>query len=363
MDILNCLNKNGYEVKKLLSSGSYGDCFFVRNGNISRILKVYKSNDYDECQHEEKVYDDLHGKGLGKDWLFKAKGCVIDGHHMLEMETYEGDTLEKVFFDGEKKLTISEKLQLLIEACKTIAYMHNAEKSYIHLDIKPSNFYVSTNSHLKPIDLGSAVNLQEMPKEDEKLFYTTMNAIGYMSTKEYASKRVREFNDMREEYKTLTIENEGKVEYLISDVEKEELLNLVHCIGIKDDIYSLICCVFNALTNGQEVEFWLDHDGECENISELLREILIRNNIPDYLIPELEELFLELDGPNQNSNKEVSINSVEELIKKLEEINEGEMAEGISSIVLRRFAHKYAEDHFSNIEIDPNLLTSVIIEE
>ena len=111
MDIFNCLRKNGYEVKKMLSSGSYGDCFFVRNGNISRILKVYKSNDAEECYHEEKVYGDLHGEGLGKDWLFKAKSCVVDGYHMLEMETYEGDTLENLLFDEEKKLTISDKLQ------------------------------------------------------------------------------------------------------------------------------------------------------------------------------------------------------------------------------------------------------------
>ena len=363
MDIYNCLSKNGYEVKELLSSGSYGDCLFVRNGNISRILKVYKSNDAEECRHEERVYKDLHGDGLGKDWLFTAKSCEIDGIYALEMATYEGDTLEKLLFDPKKQTTISEKLQLLIEACKTISYMHDADKPYAHLDIKPSNFYVSTNSHLKPIDLGSAVSLEEMDEDEETLFNMAMNAIGYMSTKEYASKRVRMFNELREEYRTLALEKNGHVEYLLSNEEKKELLDLVRHIGVKDDIYSLICCVFNALTNGHAIEFWLDHDRECQSTSESLKGILEENNIPDYLIPDLIELFSELDGPNQDCNQEVNIGSVEELIKILLELKAGEEAEGISEIVLRRFVQKYDEEHFSNIEIDPNLLTGVVQEE
>lgn len=351
MDIFESLKEHGYEIKELLNSGAYGQCWFVRENNVSRILKVYKSNNPDECIHEENVYKDLHGERLGVDWLFKAERVAFDKFSVLKLDTYEGCTLQQKFFYSKPELTLAEKLQLLIDACKTVAQMHNSEKPYIHLDIKPSNFYVSQTGQVKPIDLGSAVALKKNITQDTETNYINLiNEIGYMSTEAYASKLVRVFNGRRKKLKESAA---------VTENEKKHLLDLAEQIGIKDDIYSLICCIFNAVTNGKEVEFWLDHDSECSNISKFLREVLSGNNVPSYLIPDFEKLFMELDGPNQYYDKQVSINSVEELISILEELLKTEKAEGISVSVLRRFSEKYFYDCFSDIEIDEELLTEI----
>lgn len=351
MDIFECLKNHGYEIKELLNSGAYGDCWFVRESSVSKILKVYKSGSPDECIHEENVYKDLHGESLGMDWLFKAERVSFDKFSVLKLDTYEGCTLQQKLFSSEPELTLAEKLQLLIDACKTVAQMHNSKKPYIHLDIKPSNFYVSQTGWVKPIDLGSAVALKKaVQKDSEKDYINLINELGYMSTKEYASKLVREFNRQRSKLKACAA---------VTDDKKQQLLDMADRIGIKDDIYSLICCIFNSVTNGKETDFWLDHDSECSNIPELLGEILRENNVPGYLIPDFEKLFMELDGPNQYYDKQVSINSVEELIAILEDILNTEKSKGMSIGVLRRTSKEYFDEHFPDIEIDEDLLTGI----
>ena len=349
-DARKILSNNGYEVKGMLSSGAHGDCFFVKENKNAKVIKAYKDNDKQEAMHEEGVYSKLHGDDLGKDYLFKAELIEYDNIFFLKLETYEGETLEEYFLKKADEISIEKKIDILINACETISHIHEA--GFLHMDIKLSNFYKSENL-IRPIDMGSAVEiinekaLQEITNEER--FNKIMDELGYLSTESYASFRVKFFNKLRNEY--LDFKTDAG-EYLLSDEEKQLLVDLAKKISIEDDIYSLISAIFKALTGlvlGIDVKF------DKTNIKGALED----SKIPVYLTDRLCDLFLELQKPNESINAKVSFNSVQELIKELNVIKAIAENRGFHPEVLLRNSMAYFDRYFSKVEIDPELLTDV----
>lgn len=349
-DARSILSNNGYEVRGVLSSGAHGDCFFVKENKNAKVIKAYKDNDKQEAMHEEGVYSKLHGDDLGKDYLFKAELIEYDNIFFLKLETYEGETLEEYFLKKADEISIEKKIDILINACETISHIHEA--GFLHMDIKLSNFYKSENL-IRPIDMGSAVEiinekaLQEITNEER--FNNIMHELGYLSTGSYASFRVKFFNKLRNEYLDFKTDTG---EYLLSDEEKQLLIDLSEKISVEDDIYSLISAIFKALTGlvlGIDVKF------DKTNIKEALEE----SKIPVYLTDRLCDLFLELREPNESINAKVSFNSVYELIKELNVIKAiAETREFHPEIMLKK-AMEYNEKNFNDIDIDEDLLTNI----
>lgn len=354
-EVIDILNNNGYKVQRLLSSGANGDCYFVRKHNLkSCIIKVYKDNEINKCNHEMQVYNDLHGDGLGVDWLFKCEKIELGGRCFLELETYEGCTLEEYLLNPDYNLTIEAKLTALIEACDTISKMHNSQRSYLHLDIKLSNFYISSEKlHIKPIDMGSAVRIGKA-----KSFDSLMNDLGYMSTDGYASKRNRQFNELRKKYRKrrLTAYNN---KYLITEEQKKHLEWIGNGINEKDDIFSLICCVFHVFSGGKQLGFWAEGEIVENSTKTKIRQCLDEKGIPFYIVDDFVELFSQLIEANRDETKEVQIDTVKELIEKLEEIKNTVLEEGITAGIILKNAIKYDKQHFSHIKIDKDLLTDI----
>jgi len=358
------LINEGYNIKKLINSGSYGDCYLVeKEGEKSVVVKVYKNNMNKECEHERDVYYDLHTEGAGRDWLFGYGKIEIDGHTFLRLDTYDGSNLEEYFFEKNRGMSISDKLDVLIKACQVISYMHGADNPnpYLHLDIKLSNFHISEKTLIvKPIDMGSAVKIEtEKGQKKEKSFEALMEDVGYMSTYGFSSKKVREFNDIRKKYSSRKIQRNGKIEYLVNEKQKKYLEELGNSINVKDDIYSLICCVFFVFTGGKKYGFWLGENGiEC-NSEEVILEELKKNNLPEYMISPVMELFSMISEADKYADKEVNINSVEELIEKLNDLKEIYENKGFHPEVLLRNSKDYFEKHFSNVEIEHELLCEI----
>lgn len=350
---------SGYIVEKTLNSGGHGVCYQVRHNGVCYILKDYKRDDEKECRHEVQVYKDLHGNGKGNEWFFKAEHLVFNGKNYLLLQTHEGETMAE-FLSKQRNASLTEKLDLLIKTCYAVNEIH--KNGYIHLDIKPSNLYVSeSKSVVTPIDMGSAVKINRSKKNNYKEFIDVMESMGYLSTDAYASLRVCEFNFQREKCRELFRKenNDRLITYPYVPLKiAENLCYLEKQISIKDDIYSLLCCVFFVLTDGVEFKFG-SGDPKFNSTSEI-KKILIRSHIPNYLTDRLADLFMLLYEPSIQINKEIKFDSVEELIKELTTVKEIEENQGFHPEVLLRNAQKYKQ-HFSDIEIDPELLTDVEI--
>lgn len=72
----------------------------------------------------------------------------------LAMEWVEGPDLAKYVEAKEGKLSIAEALDLLLQAARGVAHLH--EHRIIHRDLKPQNFVRASDGTLKLIDLGLA---------------------------------------------------------------------------------------------------------------------------------------------------------------------------------------------------------------
>ena len=345
----------GYTVEKKLSSGGHGTCYQVRHNGICCVLKDYKTDDERESLHEARVYEVLHGSGKGNEYFFKGEHLEFNGKHYLLSQTHEGETVAELL-SREPNMSLIEKVDILLRACRAVSKIHKT--GYIHLDIKPSNLYVSASKTLvTPIDMGSAIQKRENSKSAPS-FTDIMETIGYMSTNAYASLRVREFNFQREQCRELFYKEEnGIVSYpYVPDNMVNYLCVLENRIGVKDDIYSLLCCAFFVLTNGRNYNSPAGIP-QYKNADEI-KNALYENNIPDYLTGRLTGLFMLLYAPSEHVDKEIKYDSVEELIKELNVIKEIEQNQGFHPEVLLRNAQKY-EQHFADVEIDPELLTDI----
>src|SRR5262249_9569790 len=84
-----------------------------------------------------------------------------DGDPYLVMELVPGG-LPVSEFCAAHRLTLPERLEIMVAVCRAIQYLHN--KGIVHRDIKPSNILVSEEGGvrmIKIIDFGIAIVLGE----------------------------------------------------------------------------------------------------------------------------------------------------------------------------------------------------------
>ena len=76
-----------------------------------------------------------------------------DGNPYLVMEYLEGENLDAIIA-SRRALTILDKVQFIVEACRGLSYAH--ERGIVHRDIKPANIMLSKNGGVKLVDFGIA---------------------------------------------------------------------------------------------------------------------------------------------------------------------------------------------------------------
>ena len=79
-------------------------------------------------------------------------GVAGDGTPYFTLEYVEGEPITK-YCDG-RKLTIQDRLRLVLQVCAAVAYAHR--NLIVHRDLKPSNIFVTTDGEVKLLDFGIA---------------------------------------------------------------------------------------------------------------------------------------------------------------------------------------------------------------
>ena len=128
--------------------------------NIKVALKLPKVGDnvnHDEILHEVRVATKLKHPNI----LSVLNASYIDDHFVIAMELGEESLADRI----ERRISTARALDLASQGLAALAYAH--ENKIIHCDIKPENFILFADGHLKLADFGFA-----------KLGYRTLKASG-----------------------------------------------------------------------------------------------------------------------------------------------------------------------------------------
>ncbi len=148
---------NGYTVLKLISVGTYGAIYLVKNNMTEErvVLKhIRKSKNKDQkvfyfFQNEMKILSKCSNPNIPR---FIERFDVDDQPYYC-MEYLEGKTLETLIFHHRNTFTLDESLHILRKLVEIVSYLHS--NNIIHRDIRlPNVLIVDGNPYL--IDFGYA---------------------------------------------------------------------------------------------------------------------------------------------------------------------------------------------------------------
>ncbi|MFZ1888863.1 MAG: serine/threonine-protein kinase [Candidatus Binataceae bacterium] len=102
-----------------------------------------------------------------------------ENRHYLVMEYIEGQTLEDRLRENDGKLPEGEVIDIALQICDTLAYLHSLSPPVIYRDLKPSNVMLTANGQVKLIDFGIARHFLPMQNA------TMIGTQGYAPPEQY----------------------------------------------------------------------------------------------------------------------------------------------------------------------------------
>lgn len=171
-----------------------------------------------EQLNNETVIQDTAAENNSNYFFQTEKVLETPGAAYFLVNTEAGDPLDRLAAewrraaDGDRLLL--EVTRLMIKLTDALIYLH-LEKRMLHLDIKPQNIYgigKGFERTIKLIDLGSAVRIDQLKDDANKLLYTR-------STFLYESPLQRKITEA-------------------TDQDDKRLLKFIQELSVKDDIYA-----------------------------------------------------------------------------------------------------------------------------
>ena len=160
---------NKYNVLQLLHHGIGGDVLLAEHKALGckRILKVIEKShpQHDLLAKEAKILQQCQHSSIP----------IIYDIHEFDTQTYiveefiQGENL-KQYIVRQRSLSASLLLEISIQLCDILIFLHNPARKILHLDLKPENLLL-VNHTLKLIDFGSAI-CQKQQREIEVIFGT-----------------------------------------------------------------------------------------------------------------------------------------------------------------------------------------------
>jgi serine/threonine protein kinase len=106
-------------------------------------------------------------------------GADQHGRPYLALEYVEGQPID--VYAKDRKLTVREKLELLLQVCEAVAYAHS--RLVVHRDLKPANILVTAQGQVRLLDFGIAKLMEGDSAKETQLTQLAGRAL----TLDYAS--------------------------------------------------------------------------------------------------------------------------------------------------------------------------------
>lgn len=184
------LLKQRYRILEQIGAGGFAAVYKAEDTQFgNRIVAVKEMSQSGMSQKEVKEAADSFERetlmlaGLQHQNLPRIYDHFYDnGHWYLVMDFIEGETLE----DRLKKtvggyLRLEETLQIGIQLCTVLYYLHTRKPPIIFRDLKPSNVMLTPDGHIYLIDFGIA----RLFKPEKAKDTVALGSLGYAAPEQY----------------------------------------------------------------------------------------------------------------------------------------------------------------------------------
>jgi serine/threonine-protein kinase len=164
-----------YEIISMVGRGGMGCVYRARHLVLGNTLAL-----------KENLISNISEKFLH---LFKQEGMLLahlyhpqlprvqdffieDGRSFFVMDFIEGQSLERLLSQSGNALPEDKIIDIAVNVCRVLEYLHNQKPPIVHCDIKPHNLLITPEGVVKLLDLGIARLMTETSADDGQLALT-----------------------------------------------------------------------------------------------------------------------------------------------------------------------------------------------
>lgn len=179
-----------YIFREILAQGGMGIIYLAddKEQNNHCVIKqmIIRSANPEEHQEsvrlfkrEAEVLKLLHHPGIVH---LRDSHATEDGHYFLVMDRVPGKSLAELL-QAKKTFSSQATIEIAIQCCEVLEYLHKHNPPIIYRDLKPSNLMLTPDGHIVFIDFGVARAL--LP---QNLTATRVVTTGYSAPEQYSGK-------------------------------------------------------------------------------------------------------------------------------------------------------------------------------
>ncbi len=198
--IPNHLLKQRYRILAQVGRGGFGAVYRAEDVQLgNRLVAIKEMSQYgfapqelqqaiDAFQHEAIMLAGLRHPNLPR--IYEQFAEI--GRQYLVMDFIEGQTLETYLSQCGDSLPVDEVLQIGLQLCDVLDYLHSRQPPIIFRDLKPENVMISQDGQLSLIDFGIARHFKPGQSRDTIAF----GSPGYAAPEQYGKAQTTPRSDI-----------------------------------------------------------------------------------------------------------------------------------------------------------------------
>ncbi|KAJ6606821.1 hypothetical protein B0H10DRAFT_2439960 [Mycena sp. CBHHK59/15] len=166
------VNKYTVQVERYLSQGGFAHVYLVRTAtpvyntthHVLKRIAVANDSMLSEVKKEVDIMRLLKGHPNIVHLIDAAWHRMPNGlYEVFILMEFWGGIIDMMNRRLRERLTEAEILQIFVDVCEGVAYMHNSRPPLLHRDLKVENILQSTPTSFKLCDFGSAITVSPRP--------------------------------------------------------------------------------------------------------------------------------------------------------------------------------------------------------